>query len=189
MNLPNIISLGRLLITPIIIWLMLTGAFGGAFWLFLIAALSDALDGTIAKRFDMVTLLGSYLDPIADKVMLVSVFLVLGSHGHLPLWVVLLVVSRDALIVGGALLLWMLERPPHMKPLMVSKVNTVCQIVLAASVLGLIGPDWSVDFTVTLAAIVDILIFVVAASTLASGASYLVGWARNVNHGDAGDDK
>ncbi len=185
MNLPNIISIGRLLITPIIVWLMLTGAFAGAFWLFLIAALSDALDGTIAKQFDMITLLGSYLDPIADKVMLVSVFLVLGSLGHLPLWIVLLVVSRDALIVGGALLLWMLERPLHMKPLMVSKVNTVCQIVLAATVIGLIGLDWPVDFTVTLGAIVDILMIVVAASTVASGASYLVGWARNMNHNQA----
>ena len=189
MNLPNIISLGRLLISPIIVWLMLTGAFEGAFWLFLIAALSDALDGTIAKRFDMVTLLGSYLDPIADKVMLVSAFLVLGSLGHLPLWIVLLVVSRDALIVGGALLLWMLERPLHMKPLMVSKVNTTCQIFLAATVIGLIGLDWSVDFSVTLGVIVDILMIVVAASTLASGASYLVGWARNVNRAEAGDDQ
>ena len=189
MNLPNIISLGRLLITPIIVWLMLTGAFGGAFWLFLIAALSDALDGTIAKRFDMITRLGSYLDPIADKVMLVSVFLVLGSHDHLPLWLVLLVVSRDALIVGGAVLLWMLERPFLMKPLMVSKVNTVCQILLAATVLGLIGLDWPVDFSVTLDAIVDILMIVVATTTLASGAGYLVGWARNMNHGDAGGDK
>ncbi len=185
MNPPNIISLGRLLVTPVIVWLMLTGAAEGAFWLFLVAAFSDALDGAIAKRFDMVTLLGSYLDAIADKVMLVSVFLVLGSLGHVPLWIVLLVVSRDALIVGGVLLLWMLERPVRVKPLMVSKVNTVCQIVLAATMLGLIGLDFPVDFSVTLGAVVDILMAVVAASTLASGASYLVGWARNMNNAEA----
>lgn len=189
MNLPNVISLGRLLITPIIVWLMLTEAFSGAFWLFLVAAFSDALDGTIAKRFDMVTRLGAYLDPIADKVMLVSVFLVLGSHDYLPLWIVLLVVSRDALIVGGAVLLWMLERPLLMKPLLVSKVNTVCQIILAALVIGRIGLDWSVDFEVTLGVMIDSLMIVVAVSTLASGASYLVEWARNVNHGDAGGDQ
>ncbi|MCH7631117.1 MAG: CDP-alcohol phosphatidyltransferase family protein, partial [Proteobacteria bacterium] len=94
----------------------MTGAFLGAFWLFLFAAGSDALDGAIAKRFGMVTRLGRYLDPIADKAMLVGVFLVLGSLGHLPLWIVILIVSRDALIIGGALLLWMLERSFWMKP-------------------------------------------------------------------------
>ena len=185
MNPPNIISLGRLFATPVILWLMLTDAFEKAFWLFLIAALSDAIDGIIAKRFGMITLLGSYLDPIADKVMLVSVFLALGSLGYLPLWIVLLVVSRDALIVGGAMLLWMLARSTRIKPLMVSKVNTVCQIILAAAVLGSIGLAVPADYTVTLDAIVDILMIVVAASTLASGASYLVGWARNMKKVEA----
>lgn len=181
MNLPNIISLGRLLITPVIVWLMLTGSFMGAFWLFLAAAVSDAIDGVIAKRYGMVTLLGSYLDPIADKVMLVSVFLVLGSLGHLPLWIVLLVVSRDALIVGGALLLWMLAKSMRVKPLMISKINTVCQIVLAAAAIGRIGLGLPQDLVVTLGVIVDILLAVAAASTLASGAIYLVSWARNMN--------
>ncbi|MCH7942371.1 MAG: CDP-alcohol phosphatidyltransferase family protein [Proteobacteria bacterium] len=189
MNPPNIISPGRLLISPIIVLLMMTGAFEGALWLFLLAAFSDALDGAIAKRFDMVTLLGGYLDPIADKVMLVSVFLVLGSLGHLPLWIVLLVVSRDALIVGGALLLWMLARSPRMKPLMISKVNTVCQIVLAVAVLAQLGLGLPVKFTVTSGAIVDILMVVVATTTLTSGASYLVAWARNMNHTEAENEK
>lgn len=179
MNLPNIISLGRLLIAPVIVWLMLTGKFEGAFWLFLAAAVSDAVDGAIAKRFNMVTLLGSYLDPIADKVMLVSVFLVLGNLGFLPLWIVLLVVFRDVLIVGGALLLWMLERSFRMEPLMISKVNTACQIALAVTVLGLIGLGVSVAIWT---ALVDILVIVVAATSIASGAGYLVSWARNFNH-------
>ena len=181
MNPPNIISLGRLLITPVIMWLMLTGSFGGAFWLFLIAALSDALDGAIAKRFDMVTLLGSYLDPIADKAMLVSVFLVLGKLGHLPLWIVLLVVSRDALIVGGALLMWRLGRAIRVKPLLISKLNTVFQIVLAATVMGPIGLDFLFDYSTALGVIVDILLVIVAVTTLASGASYLVSCSRSMN--------
>jgi cardiolipin synthase len=185
-NLPNIISLSRLIITPIILWLMLTGAFLGAFWLFLAAAVSDALDGAIAKRFDMVTVLGGYLDPIADKTMLVGVFLVLGSLGHLPVWIVLLVVSRDALIIGGALLLWMLERPFWMKPLIVSKVNTVCQIALAVTVLGFLGLSSAHDFIVTLGVMVDILMVVVAVTTLVSGGAYLVMWARRMNHGERG---
>ena len=184
MNPPNIISLGRLLITPVIMWLMLTGSFGGAFWLFLIAALSDALDGAIAKRFDMVTLLGSYLDPIADKAMLVSVFLVLGKLGHLPLWIVLLVVSRDALIVGGALLMWRLGRAVRTKPLLISKLNTVFQIVLAATVMGQIGLGFLFDYSTAVGVIVDILLVIVAVTTLASGASYLVSWSRAMNHAE-----
>lgn len=168
---------------------MLTGSYQGAFWLFLVAAFSDAVDGIIAKRFDMVTLLGSYLDPIADKVMLVSVYIVLGSLGQLPLWIVLLVVSRDALIVGGALLLWMLARSTRVKPLKISKVNTFCQIVLAVAVLGLIGLGLPTGFSVTLGVIVDILMVIVAASTLASGASYLVGWARNMNLAEVETEK
>lgn len=186
MNLPNIISLGRLITTPIILWLMLTGAFLGAFWLFLFAAGSDALDGAIAKRFGMVTRLGRYLDPIADKAMLVGVFLVLGSLGHLPLWIVILIVSRDALIIGGALLLWMLERSFWMKPLIVSKLNTVCQIALAATVLGTLELGPTFDFFVTLGVMADILMVVVAGTTLVSGAAYLVMWARKMNHVGAG---
>ena len=184
MNPPNIISLGRLLITPVIMWLMLTGSFAAAFWLFLIAALSDALDGAIAKRFDMVTLLGSYLDPIADKVMLVSVFLALGKLGHLPLWIVLLVVSRDALIVGGALLMWRLGRAVRVKPLLISKLNTVFQIVLATTVMGQIGLGFLSVYSTALGVIVDILLVIVAVTTLASGASYLVSWSRSMNNAE-----
>lgn len=181
MNLPNIISLGRLLIAPVAIWLMLTGVMEAAFWVFVAAAVSDAVDGFIAKRFDLVTELGAYLDPLADKALLVSVYVVLGVLGHLPLWLVLLVVFRDLLIIGGVLLLWLLTRPFRMKPLMVSKVNTVAQIVLAATVLGELG------LGVTVGAAVPVLVFAVAATTLVSGASYMVRWMRRFNQADIGE--
>ena len=172
MNLPNLISLARLLSTPVVVWLMLTDAMALAFSLLFIAAISDAVDGFVAKRFDSETVLGAYLDALADKALLVSVYVALGTLGHLPLWLVLLVVFRDLLIVGGALLLWLLARSFRIKPLMVSKMNTVAQIVLAMTVLGRLG------FGVTVEGAELVQIYVVAATALMSGASYMMGWMR-----------
>ena len=174
MNLPNIISLARLLSTPVVIWLILMDAMAAAFWLFALAAFSDAVDGFVAKRFHGETVLGAYLDVLADKVLLAGVYVVLGALGHLPLWLVLLVVFRDLLIVGGVLLLRLLALPFKMRPLMVSKVNTVAQIVLGGVVLARLG----FDLTVEDAEIV--LIYGVAVTALASGASYIVEWMRVV---------
>ena len=178
MNLPNVISLGRLLSTPVVIWLILTDAVVWAFWAFSMAAMSDAIDGFIAKRFDSATILGAYLDALADKALLASVYVVLGAVGQLPLWLVLIVVFRDLLIVGGALLLWLLTRSFRIKPLMVSKVNTVAQIILAMMVLGRLG------FGVTVEGAEIIQIYVVAAAALVSGASYMVGWMRIIGQAE-----
>ena len=172
MNLPNAISLARLFSAPLVVWLILSNEITAAFWLFLIAAVSDGVDGFIAKRLGTTTVLGGFLDPIADKVLLVGAYAALGSNGLLELWLVILVIFRDLLIVGGALLFRLLTRSLDMEPLMISKVNTVAQIVLAAVVLGDIGLDLG------LAMIVDALVLVVAATTLASGAAYVVQWTR-----------
>src|SRR5215470_10721027 len=105
LNLPNLISLGRLLLVPLAISLILDGKYWAAFWVFIIAGISDALDGFIAKHFDRRTRLGALLDPLADKVLLVSVYVTLGVAGQLWTWLVVLVVFRDIMIVGGFLLL------------------------------------------------------------------------------------
>src|SRR5260370_4856839 len=104
LNLPNVISLGRLLLVPLAISLILDGRYYAAFWIFVIAGVSDAVDGFIAKRFDRRTRLGALLDPLADKVLLVSVYVTLGVSGQLWTWLVVLVVFRDIMIVGGFLL-------------------------------------------------------------------------------------
>ena len=101
--------------------------------LFLLAGLSDAADGYLAKRFGWHTELGAYLDPIADKVLLVSIYLTLGFTNHLPVWLVIAVVSRDILIIGAFILSWILSRPVDVHPLLVSKANTLAQLVLAVS--------------------------------------------------------
>ena len=107
-----------------------------AFVLFLAAGISDAVDGFLAKRFGMATELGAYLDPLADKAMLVSIYMALAVVGAIPLWLVILVVSRDIMIVGAVILSWLVDKPVTLKPLFVSKLNTVAQIVLALVVIS-----------------------------------------------------
>ena len=175
-NVPNVISLGRLLAVPVTVWLVLSGQLLAAFWLFVAAGISDAVDGFIAKRFDAETEFGQYLDPIADKVLLVSVYLALGNEGYLETWLVIMVVFRDALIVGGALLFQTLTQSLTMQPLKVSKVNTVAQIVLAAVVLGVHGYAIAGDGVVE--GVVEVLVYTVTVTTLLSGGAYVVTWSR-----------
>ena len=114
MNIPNSITLGRLVLVPLVVWLIIDHQMEAAFLLFLLAGLSDAADGYLAKRYGWNSELGAYLDPIADKALLVSIYVTLGFAGHLPVWLVIAVVSRDILIVGAVVLSWMLSRPVQM---------------------------------------------------------------------------
>ena len=174
MNLPNIITIGRLLAVPVAMGLILNGLYLGAFWVFVAAGISDAVDGFIAKRFDAETELGRFLDPLVDKVLLVSVYVSLGQAGHLPTWLVIGVVFRDLLIVGGAILFQTLTGRLTMKPIMISKINTAAQIVLAAMVLGLLGFEADGGW-LTLA---EGMVYLVAVTTFLSGAVYVVSWLR-----------
>lgn len=171
MSIPNFITLCRLILTPVIIWLILEREVHWAFWLFVIAGVSDALDGLIAKQFDRATQLGAYLDPIADKALLVSIYVTLGMIGELPGWLVMLVVSRDLLIVGGVLLSFTLGYRLAMQPLMISKANTVAQITLAGLVLAQLG--LSLAF---LEPIVFYLLYLTAVTTAISGCAYIIDW-------------
>jgi cardiolipin synthase (CMP-forming) len=172
LNLPNLISLGRLLLVPLAIWLILGGRYGVAFWVFVIAGVSDALDGFIAKRFDRRTRLGALLDPVADKALLVSVYVTLGLAHQLWTSLVILVVFRDVMIVGGFLLIQAFAVPKHYDPLYISKINTGLQIALVAFVLARLGFDAA-------AGMPDVVLSVaVMATTVLSGLSYLVRWAR-----------
>ena len=173
MNFPNALSLGRLLSVPVIVWLLLVEAYLPAFLIFVLAGLSDAVDGYIAKRFGMHTEIGRFLDPIADKTLLVAIYITLGHQEILPVWLVILVVSRDLLIVGGALLAYTMSQPLRPTPLLISKVNTALQIALAATVLGDIAFDvgaWDVAM---------VLVYAVAVSTVLSGAQYVGNWMRD----------
>lgn len=172
MNLPNLISLARLLSVPIVVWAIVDDRMTFAFWLFIVAGASDAVDGFIAKRFGYQSVLGSYLDPLADKALLVSIYVTLGIEGHLPNWLVILVVWRDVVIVGGAILYHTLTQNLKMEPLLVSKINTAFQIVLAGFVLASHALDihdmW----------LYQVLVWTVAATTVLSGANYVIRWSK-----------
>ena len=176
MTLPNMISLARLLSVPFNVWLIMIDHWRMALFVFCLAGLSDAVDGFLAKKFGMQSRLGRYLDPIADKVLLVSIFLVLGSQGHLPLWLVILVVSRDILIGGGLLLLYLFDQPYEPKPFFSSKINTGVQIILAASVIAVFAFPLEES-----SSYVQILVVAAASTTVASGTEYLIDWWRRMN--------
>jgi len=172
MNLPNIITLLRVAATPLVVWLILENHLLWAFWVFVAAGISDGVDGFIAKRFGMETELGKFLDPLADKALLVSVYVTLGVQDVLPSSLVILVVFRDVFIVGGALLFETLTHSLTMQPLMVSKVNTVLQIVLAAAVMANAG------YGIALDGVLDGLVILTAIATVLSGVAYAVVWIR-----------
>jgi cardiolipin synthase (CMP-forming) len=172
---PNLITLARIILVPVVVWALLAGHKQLAFAAFLIAGLSDAADGFLAKRFDMQTELGAYLDPLADKLLIVCIFITLGFSGGIPLWLVIAVVSRDVLIVTAVLLSWVMGRPVAIQPLFISKANTVAQITLAAAVLA------DEAFVLRLEAVRIVLVWVTGVLTLASLVRYLYSWLRHMS--------
>jgi cardiolipin synthase len=172
--LPTALTLARLCAVPLTIWLILTGAFATAFWIFVAAGVTDALDGALARWFDARTTIGGYLDPIADKALLVSVYIALAAQGLVPVWLTILVVFRDLLIVGGVLLAHFLGQPMPMTPLAISRLNTVAQIVLAGLVLAMAGMD------IAGSGIEAMMVWLAAATTAISGAAYTVKWVRRL---------
>ncbi len=169
-QIPNILTLARIAATPVMILLLRDRAYEAALWLFILAGLTDGLDGYIAKRFNFVSRLGAILDPIADKMLIVSAYVMLALLGDIPFWVFLIVGFRDVMIVGGYLILETLEGDVQMQPSIVSKVNTFLQITLVIAVL-LAKTGWlPVGF------LVDALVIAVTVTTVLSGAHYVWYW-------------
>jgi cardiolipin synthase len=166
LTLPNIISFARLCAVPAAIYLVLDGDWGAAFGVFVAAGISDAVDGWLARRHGG-TALGAALDPLADKSLMVGMYITLAAMRQLPLWLAILVVFRDVMIVGGLLLLWLYDHHVPIRPLAISKVNTGLQIGLVAMVLGLnaAGLVWPV--------VRQAAIWLVAISTGGSFAAYV----------------
>ena len=180
MTIPNFISIARLLGVPVIVYLMVIDRPAAAGLLFLLAGISDAVDGFIAKRFGTTSELGKYLDPIADKALLMSVFVTFGLQGALPLWLIILVVSRDILIIGAVLLAWIMAHPVQVQPLMVSKANTAMQIILVAIVFGA-EVGWEL-----LTWAIPPIVLTVAALTIVSAGAYVIEWLRHMASAEEG---
>jgi cardiolipin synthase len=173
-NIPNFITLGRVMSVPVIFWLLVNGHARAAFFVFLLAGVSDAVDGYLAKRFKWTIELGAYLDPLADKILIVSIYIALAVSAQLTLWLVIGVVSRDILILLAVLLSWLVERPFVIRPLAISKLNTGAQLILATTVLGDNAFGLGLDGTRQL------LVWITGVSTALSLAAYLRLWVRHM---------
>lgn len=168
-HLPNLLSLLRLLAVLPVAWMMLEGHLWLAFWGFLLLGLTDALDGWLARRFHWQSRLGSILDPLADKALLLVSYAVLGVNGWLPWWLVLLVWLRDLVIVAGALLFYHRIGAFEVTPSQLSKWNTLLQVVLVLGVL-------QAQLYACCAAMLALGVVAVAMTTLASGVHYVWLW-------------
>ncbi len=174
-SLPNLITLMRLGLVPVIIAMISAQRWKEACVVFILAGISDAVDGWLAKTFDLRTELGAYLDPVADKALLVSIYVALAVETVLPATLTIIVVTRDLMIIGAVMISWLMHRPVEIKPLWISKLTTAAQIGLAALVLG------AKAFQFALGGWFVAAVFVVAALTLASLAAYLTTWARHMS--------
>jgi len=171
-DIPNVLSLLRITLVFPIVFLLVQGEFSYVLVLFIIAGLTDGLDGYLAKRNNWTSRLGSILDPLADKILLVFSYLALGWLGLIPMWLVIAVMARDVVIIVGAISYHELIGAYDMEPSWLSKTNTFFQIVLILTVVFSLGaielPRWSIE----------ILIMIVACTTLISGVNYVWVWGH-----------
>jgi len=174
-NLPNFITIGRLLLVPFLIVMITQGRWLAAVICFLIAGVSDAVDGFLARRLSLRTELGAYIDPLADKALLMSIYVTLAVEGTLPGWLAITVVSRDVMIMVGVVVAWLLQRPVAIKPLAVSKVNTAAQIGFAGLVLA------AHAFAFDLGEAQSWMMALIAVLTVASAGAYLLTWFAHMS--------
>ncbi len=172
LTVPNIITLVRLALVPVVGYLLLANAYGWALTLFLVVAITDLLDGYIARRFKLVSKLGATLDPIADKLNVFVATVLLAWEALIPVWLALAIVLRDIVIVGGALAYSTLVGPVKIAPTLLSKINTFIEfalllLVMAAAARWIEGGSW-----------LPALFPVVLATVVASGAQYVWLWGR-----------
>ncbi len=174
LNIPNFITVGRVILVPVVFWLLVSGRVQAAFFAFVAAGISDGVDGFLAKRYGWTTELGAYLDPLADKLLLVSIFVAMGVLGELPSWLVIGVVTRDIMIVAAVMLSWLMDHPVRIRPLAISKANTAAQLILASTVLADVG------FGLGLVQLRTVLIWLTAVTTVASLAAYMRAWLQHM---------
>lgn len=168
MNIPNILTLFRILLVPIFVILLIYGYSFYAFLAFIIAGITDALDGFIARFFNQKTVLGAYLDPIADKLLLVTSYIVLAVIGIIPAWLTVLVISRDIYILMGVAVLFFNNRSPEIKPTILGKVSTFTQIATVVIALSVAQP------IVIFKSLLIPSVYITALLTLLSGFHYTI---------------
>lgn len=171
-HIPNALCILRMLLVVPIAWLLNAGEYKVTLLLFAFAGFTDGLDGFLAKRCGWMSDLGKVLDPLADKVLLVSVFIILAALGIVPVWLAVTAVLRDVTITAGAITYNALYGFPHGNPTVISKINTLCQIVYLLLAVAAKACEWQPDVALI---ILGALVFV---TTVVSGLDYVVTWSR-----------
>ena len=183
MNLPNYITLLRIILIPFFITFMIYGYYASALLVFVVACITDALDGLIARLTNTKTELGAFFDPIADKLLIISAFITLVVFRMLPVWLVIIVVSRDAILVLGSIALYFLGHQFTARPSIIGKLTTVFQ--LSAVILPLLARNYKIA-----SGMLTALFISTAAFTLASGSQYVIRGikivGKNPDHSSSG---
>jgi cardiolipin synthase len=176
LSVPNQLTMLRLLLLPFVLISMIYGRHDLAFWLFIAAAVSDGIDGIIARHFNQKTLLGAYLDPIADKLLLSSCFIVQALIGAIPLWTTVLVLSRDVVIIATVLVVVLTTDIRSFPPSRLGKINTAVQIATMFSILthNYLQMFWTERIT-------DVLILATAGTVLLSSVDYALAVSRRLH--------
>jgi len=171
-TLPNLITIARVLLIPVVAFLLLDHDYKLAFAVFMVAAVGDWVDGFLARRLNQMSQLGAVLDPVADKMTMMIVAILMAAQGMLPIWLAVVIVLRDAVIVAGAIAYRFVVGHIEMAPTRLSKANTFLEFGVLALVMAQAGR--LVDAAAWLAP----LFFLLFASVLVSGAHYVWVWRR-----------
>jgi len=175
-DLPNLISIARILLSLPVAYLLLEQRFAEALLLFFVAGVSDGVDGFLAKRFGWHSRLGSILDPLADKILLITSYLCLALVDIIPLWLMMMVFSRDLIIIVGAAAFHVFFGKFEMAPTWISKINTTLQIILVLALVLSHGLyPLSADLLLW-------LVYGVSVTTVLSGLDYIWIWGRKAYH-------
>jgi len=183
-NIPNALTVLRIVLVPVIVILLIQGQYAKALVCFVIAGVTDGLDGLLARILNQQTVVGAYLDPVADKALVISTFTTLAVVGVIPAWLAVVVISRDCIILGGILMLTLMSVSLEIKPSFVSKINTMLQLCTIFFALLLKVGDGGLYFREAF----TILCWVTALLTVVSGGDYIL-WGMKLIGGGAGQEK
>ena len=176
MNIPNLLTLFRIILVPVVIISLLNGAFANAIVFFVIACVTDGLDGFLARILNQRTVVGAYLDPLADKALIAASFITLSILGVIPGWLTVIVISRDLIILLGISVLFLMSVPPEIKPAFVSKVTTVFQFLAVFLALTFqVFPEYGNPGAIR------VTYWVTALFTIASGFNYIFRGVKLIN--------
>ena len=184
-NIPNTLTVLRIVLVPVIVILLIQGQYAKALVCFVIAGVTDGLDGLLARILNQQTVVGAYLDPVADKALVISMFTALAVVGVIPGWLAVVVISRDCIILGGILVLTLMSVRLEISPSFVSKINTMLQLSTIFFALLLKVGDGGRHFREAFM----ILCWVTALFTVVSGGDYILRGMKLIGGGGAGQEK